>query len=77
VSPPTPPIPNRPAPPATARAQQAPSDVIPRFYFPSGVPLAEPQRLQALQKVDQLFAAYPQGMPADAFKEVVGQVRAL
>jgi hypothetical protein len=54
--------------------QQTPSDVIPRFYFPSAGAASEAVRLQYLQKVDHLFAPYPQGMPTDAFKDVLAQV---
>jgi hypothetical protein len=62
--------------PHPSTPQKTPSDVIPRFYFPSGAPVTEAVRLQYLQKVDQLFAPYPQGMPTDAFKDVLAQVGA-
>lgn len=55
-------------------SKQAPLTAIPRFYYPSGPPVAEDQKSQFTTQVDALFGPHPAGLNLELFSRVVQEV---
>ena len=50
------------------------SAIIPRFFFPGGPPIPEPVQRAMHSKLDQCFAAHPEGLTVPAVKDLVKEV---
>ncbi|KAG0586111.1 hypothetical protein KC19_2G065000 [Ceratodon purpureus] len=49
-------------------------EVIPQFYFPKGLPAPNDVYAECLNRVNQIFSGYPDGLPPSAFMPVTKEI---
>ncbi|XP_024359768.1 serine/threonine protein phosphatase 2A regulatory subunit B''alpha isoform X2 [Physcomitrium patens] len=49
-------------------------EVIPQFYFPRGLPASKEVYAECVNRINQIFSSYPDGLPLSAFMPVTKEI---